>query len=710
MGFLRSGSTTQITKYSGLQVQTTSSALPIPLAYGCNILAPNCFWYNKFQAIPQYSGGKGGGKGGGGKGGGSGPSSYDYKCAIMMGLCEGPISGVGNVWTTSTTPVNLAKIGLSLFNGATPQAAWSYLSASFPTQALGYPGVAYLCAPTYDLGSSASVGDNNFEVFGVLYGSGVTGSDADPAQVIYDFLTNAQYGVGFPAASIDATTLYGGSGTASFQAYCWSNALAISPVLNMQETASSILARWLQLTNSTVVWSGGKLKFLPFGDSPVTGGNGTTTMTWTPNLTPIYALTDEDFLYADGEDPVKVLRSDPYAMPNQQSIEIQARNDSYNTGPVTVFDQAAISRFGLRIGSTITAHEICDLGVAQRSAQLILQRGLYIRKTYEFRLSSEFCLLDPMDMVTLTDPALGLNGTVVRITDIEEAEDGSLSITAEEFPQGVASAVQYPVQAKSNGAPNSAVAAQPVNPPLIVEPPPALSGGTTQLWLGASGQSGDLNWGGCIVWASIAGASYAQVSSISVRARQGVLSAVLPAYGGANPDNTDTLAVDLTQSAGTLQSTDSASAAAGVTLCYVDGEYLAYTTATLTAANKYNLTGLYRGLDGTSAAAHAVGSKFCLLDVAILKDDVPSADIGQTIYLKFQSVNVFGGGVQDISTCTAYPYQIQGTGILGPVVSALAIGTAMDFGAVSSGVSESDDYGIVSNAATTFIDLGNVTS
>ena len=66
--------------------------------------------------------------------------------------------------------------------------------------------------------------------------------------------------------------------------------------------------------------------------------------------------------------------------------------------------------------------------------------------------------------------------------------------------------------------------------------------------------------------------------------------------------------------------------------------------------------------------------------------------------------------LQDISTCTAYPYQIQGTGILGPVVSALAIGTAMDFGAVSSGVSESDDYGIVSNAATTFIDLGNVTS
>jgi hypothetical protein len=706
MGILRSGNSTatQITKYSGLQIQSTSSAIPIPIAWGRNVLSPNVIWYNHFFALPQYSGGKGGGKGGGG--GGKQATSYDYRAAIIMALCEGPILEIGNIWTSSTTPTNLAALGLSLFTGTTPQAPWAWASVYYPSEALGYPGVAYVCNQIYDLGAAASVGDNNFEVCGFLSGSGVNGLDCDPAQVIYDFLTNSQYGVGFPAASIDANSLYANAGDSSYQTYCWTAGIAFSPVLNSKESASSILSRWLQLTNSTVVWSGGVLKFLPLGDSAITASG----KTWTPNLTVLYALTDEDFLHSDGEDPIKITRSDPYAGYNQQSVEIQARNDSYNTGPVTAFDQSAIERFGLRAGSTVTAHEICDIAVGQRAAQLILQRGLYIRNTYEFRLSAEFCLLDPMDLVSLTDPLLGLNATVVRITDIEEADDGTLSITAEEFPQGVATSVAYPVQAKSNGVPAADVTPNSVNSPLIIEPPPSLSGGSTQLWIGASAQNADPNWGGCIVWASLDGISYSEVSAIAVPARQGVLSASLAAYAGSAPDNANTLAVDLTESGGTLQTTNSAAAAAGVTLCYVDGEYLAYTTATLTATSKYNLTALYRGLGGSTPGAHAMGASFCLLDSAILKYDVPNAEIGQTVYLKFQSINIFGGAAQDISTCAAYPYQIQGTGVLGPVATTLAVGTAMDYGLATQAVSETDDFGTVAAQVVSILDLGNCTS
>jgi hypothetical protein len=455
-----------------------------------------------------------------------------------------------------------------------------------------------------------------------------------------------------------------------------------------------------------VVWSGGLLKFVPLGDSAITASG----KSWTPNLTVLYALTDEDFVHSEGEDPIKITRSDPYAGYNQQSVEIQARSDSYNTGPITVFDQSAIDRFGLRAGSTVTAHEICDLAVGQRAAQLILQRGLYIRNTYEFRLSAEFCLLDPMDLVSLTDPLLGLNATVVRITDIEEADDGTLSVTAEEFPRGVATSVAYPVQAKSNGVPAADVTPNSVNAPLIIEPPPSLSGGSTQLWIGASAQGADPNWGGCIVWVSLDGTSYAEVASIAVPARQGILSASLAAYAGSAPDDVHTLAVDLTQSGGALDSTNSAAAAAAVTLCHVDGEYLSYTTATLTAANTYNLTSLYRGLGGSTPGVHAIGAVFCLLDSAILKYDVPNAEIGQTIYLKFQSVNVFGGAAQDLSTCTAYPHQIQGTGVLGPVAATLATGTPMDYGLASQGVSENDDFGTVSGPVTLVLDLGNLTS
>ena len=49
--------------------------------------------------------------------------------------------------------------------------------------------------------------------------------------------------------------------------------------------------------------------------------------------------------------------------------------------------------------------------------------------------------------------------------------------------------------------------------------------------------------------------------------------------------------------------------------------------------------------------------------------------------------------------------------MLGPVASALAIGTAMDFGHVAGdAIPESDDYGSVTSAVIATIDLGNCTS
>jgi hypothetical protein len=370
-----------------------------------------------------------------------------------------------------------------------------------------------------------------------------------------------------------------------------------------------------------------------------------------------------------------------------------------------------IDRFGLRVGSTITAHEICDMGVGQSVAQLMLQRTLYVRNTYKFRLGEEFCILEPMDLVQLTDSALGLAATTVRITDIEEDDNGVFTITAEEYPTGVATSVAYPTQAKSNGAPSASVTPNQANVPVILEPPPSLTGNDTQLWIGVSGQSGDPNWGGCIVMASLDGSSYAQVGTIGAPARQGVLTANLAAYGGANPDAGNTLAVNLTMSGGAMASSTAAAASQGVTMCYVGGEYLSYTTATLSAANQYNLNGLYRGQAGLSSTGASSGAKFCLLDSAIFKYSIPSAEIGKTIWFKFQSFNIFGDALQDLSTCTAYTKTISGIGSLGPVASALAVGTAMDFGRIAGdALSNTDDYGLVSSTVTTAIDLGNVTS
>ena len=82
--------------------------------------------------------------------------------------------------------------------------------------------------------------------------------------------------------------------------------------------------------------------------------------------------------------------------------------------------------------------------------QLLLQRKLYVRNEYEFDLGWKYCRLEPMDIVTLTDESLGLDRFPVRITRIEEDQDGLLTVTAEELALGSRSAVEYDLQA-SNG-------------------------------------------------------------------------------------------------------------------------------------------------------------------------------------------------------------------------------------------------------------------
>lgn len=868
MGFLRnSQSPAWIPRYTGLQIQTSSNAVPITILYGINKIAPNVIWTGGFYSIPQYQKT--------GKGGPSPLQGYNYYTSFEMGLCEGPVKAYGTIWNGQTLST-LWSLGLWAFYGTSTQNPWPIIGGS---QALNYKGLAYIAASNFPLGSSPNLPQFSFEVYGILYTSAVVNAhDADPALIVQDFLTNAQYGAGFPAASIDATTLLGSSGGSSYQIYCQASGLALSPALTSQEAANSILTRWLKLTNTAAVWSGGKLKFIPYGDTPVTGplyagGN----VTFNPNITPIYNLADDDFIHEDGKDPLEIVRSDPYASYNWQRLHISQRSNYYDATPIDAFDQNAIELYGLRMASDITANEICDPKVGQTAAQLILQRQLYIRNTYHFKLSFEYCLLEPMDLVTVTDSGLGLNNVAVRITSIEEDDSGLLAVMAEEFPGGTATAVQYPVQTKTSNTTDQGVVPARVNTPIIFEPPASITGGIAKIAAAVSGgvatayklaedsstgvhstnqvmnssqasataitfsvyaqtversalrlnffngaanvgcdfnlateiagtpdagisatsitnvggnwyrcsitgnmlaaatpavyiilenpvgmQSypgvagdgvyiwgaafaagsetstripafsaaagatlatnavatpegvagiADPDWGGAFVWLSTDNATYGSIGTVNAPARQGVLTAALAAPSGSNPDIANTLSVTLIESGGALSSGTASDAQNGVTLCLVGNELLAYQTATLTGPNAYNLTYLYRGLYGTAPAAYSSGAPFARVDGAIFQYDLPSAFVGVLLYMKFQSFNIFGQAVEDLSECAVYTYTPTGAGLpLGPVAQALSVGTNLDYGLASAGVNESDDFGLASAPSIATIDMGLASS
>jgi len=229
------------------------------------------------------------------------------------------------------------------------------------------------------------------------------------------------------------------------------------------------------------------------------------------------------------------------------------------------------------------------------------------------------------------------------------------------FPSGVATAFLYPRQTTSTGTGiGSQTQADPgnTNPPIIFEPPSALSGGDLEVWIIATGMNA--NWGGCQVWASVDNTGYARIGTILLGGIQGLLTATFPYH--ADPDSTNALKVDLTLSNGTLVAGTTTDADDFVTLCYCDGELIAYSAATLTSSFHYTLdTYIRRGCYGSTIGGHLAGKQFGRILGSTFVQKYPSNLIGKTLYFKFPAFNTYGASLQDLSTCVAYQFTLTGS-------------------------------------------------
>lgn len=622
-----------------LQVQQSSQGLTLPVIYGRTRVAGNLVWYGDFVTIEHKTTTRQGGKGGGGVK--QVDISYTYEAAVMLALCEGEIQGVGRIWREKEKFDSLAQLRLTLMRGGDEQPLWTHLQqAKHQDQALNYSGTAYLCSPNYELTKSAQIYQHNFEVIGKLGYSGNI-PDANPREIVLDLLTNQRYGCGFPSQNIGDTDRYSN--------YCRAVGIFLSPAYTEQGEAQRNISELLEQTNSAAVFSQGRLKIIPYGDGSYSG-NGAV---YVADNKAVYDLTDDDFIVSGAQDPVKVERKTNADAFNQIQVEYLDRDNDYNVAIAEVKDQANIEQYGLRPKDAVKMHGICDAKVAQKVAQQLLQRALYVRNEYEFKLGWKYCLLEPMDIVTLTDAGLGLNKTPVRITEIEEDEEGVLSVKAEDYPVGVYTVSEYPTQPSLGYSADYNVSPGNAHVPVIFEAPLQLTGGEPQIWLATAG--GDM-WGGAEVWVSTDGDSYTRVGAVNHKARFGSLTAALP--NGAVFDRTNTLGVEI--SAGQLTGGTEQDSRDLLTLCYVDGEFLAYANAELKGVGRYTLGNLTRGAYGSTINAHAAGSQFARIDEALFKYAVPRNWIGRTVWVKLVSYNVFSGGIQDLAEVPAYSYTIKG--------------------------------------------------
>lgn len=625
-------------RINSMRIQQSAYGLCQPLVYGKNRVAANMFWYGDFTATAHTTTKKQGGKGGGVK---TKNTTYTYSASFMLGLCENKIKDIGIIWRDKEQMVTkteksiqlkpIDQLGFELFDGD-HNPAWGYLQSKHPDQALHYPFLGYVACANYDLGGSASLSNHNFEVISDITFS-ETIHDANPADVIEDFITNPRYGA---SPSLQMADL------SEFRTYCAATNLLISPALTEQREAFEIINEMVEAVNCAVVPSPDGLKIRSYGDS-VVSGNG---VTFVPDLEPVYHFTDDDFL---GEDqPVRVRRSRDTDAYNHCQIEYVNRFNQYNTETVEAKDQANIEMFGLRTQDPVKYDFFCEPKIARHAVQLLLQRKLYIRNEYEFELGWKYCRLEPMDIVTITDESLGLNRFPVRITRVEEDEEGVLLITAEELAVGSRSAVEYDLQS-SNGYQGGNEEPGNVNAPNIFEPPLDLTNGKNQICVAVSG---GINWGGCNVWASLDNTTYEMIGTIYGSARYGTLVSAIDA------DDTE-MQIQLNTSSQMFSGTVK-DAEVDATLCRVGDEYINYIDATLNGSGLYTLSDVIRGRFD-DAGPHNAGESFVRIDRAIFSHDYNENMVGKPIYLKFTSFNGLQQKEQTLDEVAAYSHTVTGS-------------------------------------------------
>lgn len=638
MGFLFNrgkNTTNRADMIADFQINSASYGEVVPEVLGTTRLSGNIIYYDDFTPHEHRSTTRTG------KGGGSKHTeiTYTYTVACAIGLCEGPIAGIGKVWRDKeiyTYPSE--KIELTAYNGDYGQTPWPYVLSKHPEKALPYSGLAYM-AGVVDLGERGSLPQFNFEIRGKLLDTG-DGIDVNPA----DYIVHVLKSIGIDDVSID--------GLENYRAYCKAADILIStPPDSKSSKAQTVINDIAEITNSLVFWSTDRLKIVPLADKPI--GD------WSPANQIQYNLTADDLIPASDGQLIVYKRKDSSETYNQATVEFINRANSYEKETVSFEVVADVQKNGLKPASKKSAHYLYTKARAQYYAEQLAMKRLYAKNQYTFHLDWAFCRLEPGDLVTITDELCGLREQIVVITSVSEAADGQLEITAEGKPPGTYAPAKYNVHENERPFIDYNVPAPSVNDVAIIQTPGDVGG--NELYIGVNSEP---NWGGCSIWLSDNNENYKRIGNISQQARMGRLKTNITQ--GSNSAN-----VIINQ--GALKGGSHVDAERANTLCWVDGECLSYETAQLQLNGDYALGGIIRGQYGTNDTTHNAGARFVRVDEALYHAPYRKEDIGKQVYFKFTSFNMYGSNEQGLDEVQAYPYTI--TPYYIPEVSDLALFT-----------------------------------
>lgn len=627
--FKKTSFTSRSNKIDAFQSTVCEFGTPVPLLFGTCKVAPNLICYQDFttreRRVTQKSGKSK-----------STTITYLYYVYVELALGEGVIDGISKVWVGDTAYSTLYALnansgnegaGLALNRGDN-SAPTAYMSTNHADIATGYTNLAYLYGKIFLGEDNASMPSYSFEVRGTLLGSG-DGVDANPAYVIRDILRSIGLG-----EYVDDTSFK------NYADYCNATDLLISSyneAFSSQKKAQEIIAEILELTNTYMFWSVDRFKFVPRDD--VQRG------IWKPNTEIIYDI-DADELISQNGAPVVFRRKDSTEIYNYVTVNFLNRANDYEEESVSFQDIASIKAYGVRSVS-YDAKWLHTKERALKYAQMKTRLAQTECNQYTLKLPWKYCRLEPGDLIRITDEAIGIKGQVAMVSEVTEANDGLITVTALQRAPGDYSEAKYKVDNKYQYQDFNIDPGDTARPLFIIPPSDLVASSSgCELWVALHGNSAD--WGGCDVYVSTKDGDYSYNGTHGVSSVYGQLASDL-SYDGDSVDIylDNPRAVELLT--GSTQD-----AADGNTLIWINGECMSYSLATLQGSNVYTLSGLVRAQYGTKLGEHYFNDDVAVLDGNIYALSLPKAYIGKTLYFKFPAFNAFKANGQDLADVDCY--------------------------------------------------------
>lgn len=313
---------------------------------------------------------------------------------IGFGSKEQRLTGVGDDGSYDVLPI-YAAMGTDAKN-------WH---VNLPDLGVNYRGLATVLLHDNYIGNNAYLKEVSFEVSRFWDGwqpaLSQIGMGANPAHIIYECLTNPDWGLGYSASTIDeasftatAQTLYNENFALSF---VWDDD---SEIYDFIDSVKSCINAVFFLSRRTGKWT---LRLIRAGASSV--------LTVDPTNATLSSFTRKTMGETYNEIITKFTNPD---------------SEEYET--VTVQDPANIEAQGRVMSATKEYVGVRDANLAIQLAERDLQVASAQLCTVEIVVNREGWALAPGDNITMNWPPLGISGLVLRVDETTEAAPGDDTI------------------------------------------------------------------------------------------------------------------------------------------------------------------------------------------------------------------------------------------------------------------------------------------